>query len=70
MLQTILSRRYSGERKFSQNKRFPTVKGFTNRENIFTDFLPHGLLSSKIKYTVTCYNCYVFGIGLVKIDVK
>ena len=27
--QTILSRRHSGERKFSQNKGFPTVKGFT-----------------------------------------
>ena len=28
-LQTILSRRHSGKRKFSQNKGFPTVKGFT-----------------------------------------
>ena len=27
---SILSRRHSGERKFSQNKRFPTVKGFTH----------------------------------------
>ena len=29
-LQTILSQRHSGKRKFSQNKGFPTVKGFTN----------------------------------------
>ena len=28
-LQTILSRRHSGKRKFYQNKGFPTVKGFT-----------------------------------------
>ena len=31
-LQTILSRRHSGKRKFSQNKGFPTVKGFTGVE--------------------------------------
>ena len=31
-LQTILSRRHSGKRKFSQNKGFPTVKGFTYKE--------------------------------------
>ena len=30
--QTILSRRHSGKRKFSQNKGFPTVKGFTKKE--------------------------------------
>ena len=28
-VQTILSRRHSGKRKFFQNKGFPTVKGFT-----------------------------------------
>ena len=33
-LQTILSRRHSGKRKFSQNKGFPTVKGFTKRQSI------------------------------------
>ena len=45
-LQTILSRRHSGKRKFSQNKRFPTVKGFTvgqedsGRFSIIRDIVP------------------------------
>ena len=33
-LQTILSLRHSGKRKFSQNKGFPTVKGFTSSVNV------------------------------------
>ena len=34
-LQTILSRRHFGKRKFSHNKGFPTVKGFTNIELLY-----------------------------------